>query len=60
MLDWGLVDTYRAVHPTEDALFSWFDYRRRGFERNPKRGLRIDLLLASRSLASRLTEAGID
>ncbi|MEE8041710.1 MAG: exodeoxyribonuclease III [Pseudomonadales bacterium] len=60
MLGWGLADTYRVVHPTEDARFSWFDYRIRGFERKPKRGLRIDLLLASASLTARLTEAGID
>jgi hypothetical protein len=27
--------------------FSWFDYRSRGFEDEPKRGLRIDLIMAS-------------
>jgi exodeoxyribonuclease-3 len=60
LLDWGLVDTFRACHPAVDDRFSWFDYRSRGFEREPKRGLRIDLLLASRSLARRCVDAGID
>jgi exodeoxyribonuclease-3 len=59
LLGWGLVDTYRARHPDVAARFSWFDYRSRGFEREPKRGLRIDLLLATRPLAERVTDAGI-
>jgi len=60
LTDWGLTDVYRAVHPDVADRFSWFDYRSRGFEREPKRGLRIDLLLATAPLAARLTEAGID
>jgi exodeoxyribonuclease-3 len=56
---WGLRDTYRVVHPDVADRFSWFDYRSRGFEREPKRGLRIDLLLATPGLAERLTGAGI-
>ncbi len=47
--NWGLVDS-----------FSWFDYRSRGFEDEPKRGLRIDVILASQALQPRLLEAGID
>jgi len=58
--DWGLVDTYRQQHPTEADRFSWFDYRSRGFEREPRRGLRIDLILASRSLADNCRDSGID
>jgi exodeoxyribonuclease-3 len=57
---WGLVDAYRAVHPQVDDRFSWFDYRSRAFEREPRRGLRIDLILVSRPLAERLVDAGID
>jgi exodeoxyribonuclease-3 len=57
---WGLVDTFRARHPDVDDRFSWFDYRSRGFERDPRRGLRIDLLLATAPLAERCTDAGID
>jgi len=56
---WGLRDTYRVVSPEVGDRFSWFDYRSRGFEREPKRGLRIDLLLATPALAERLTGAGI-
>jgi len=57
---WGLFDTYRSCHPEVDDRFSWFDYRSRGFERDPRRGLRIDLVLATESLNGRCTGAGID
>ena len=40
--------------------FSWFDYRSRGFEDVPKRGLRIDVILASQGLQARVAGAGID
>ena len=59
LTDWGLHDTYRTAHPAVDDRFSWFDYRSRGFEREPKRGLRIDLLLATATLNSRVRDAGI-
>jgi exodeoxyribonuclease-3 len=59
LLDWGLVDTYRKCFPQVDNKFSWFDYRSRGFERDPKRGLRIDLLLATDTLADVCSDAGI-
>lgn len=45
---WGLIDSFRHLHPDVDDRFSWFDYRSRGFEDEPKRGLRIDLIMASR------------
>ncbi len=57
--DWGLVDTWRACHPHTDDTFSWFDYRSRGFERDPRRGLRIDLVLATPPLAELCVDAGI-
>jgi exodeoxyribonuclease-3 len=57
---WGLVDSFRQLHPQVDDQFSWFDYRSRGFEDEPKRGLRIDVILASLALRERLGEAGID
>jgi exodeoxyribonuclease-3 len=60
VMDWGLVDTFRSHHPDSCEHFSWFDYRSRGFEREPKRGLRIDMILASQSLATRCIDAGID
>ncbi len=58
--DWGLVDTFRRLHSATSDRFSWFDYRSRGFEREPKRGLRIDLILASRSLAACCLAGDID
>ncbi|SDK19748.1 exodeoxyribonuclease III [Microbulbifer yueqingensis] len=57
---WGLVDTFRERHPETDDVFSWFDYRSRGFDRDPKRGLRIDLILASQPLADKCVDAGVD
>lgn len=63
LLDWGWTDTFRQLNPSpavEDRLYSWFDYRSRGFEDNPRRGLRIDLLLASEGLQGYLAQAGID
>jgi exodeoxyribonuclease-3 len=60
LVEWGLVDTYRRCHPHKDDQFSWFDYRSRGFESTPPRGLRIDLILASAPLAEHCIGAGID
>jgi len=60
VLGWGLVDTFRQCHPDIDDQFSWFDYRSRGFEATPPRGLRIDLILASASLSACCIDAGID
>jgi len=57
---WGLTDSYRTCYPTADDRFSWFDYRSRGFEREPRRGLRIDHILVSASLAEKVSDAGID
>jgi exodeoxyribonuclease-3 len=57
---WGLFDAYRVVHPEVENRFSWFDYRSRGFERDPKHGLRIDLVLVTAPLRERLVDAGID
>ncbi len=60
LFDWGLVDTYRARHPDIEDCFSWFDYRSRGFEREPRRGLRIDAILATPALAAHTLDAGSD
>ncbi len=56
----GLHDGFRLCHADEDNCFSWFDYRSRGFEREPRRGLRIDHLLVSEALRSSVTDAGVD
>ena len=60
LLDWGLQDTYAVKVATPERLYSWFDYRSRGFEREPKRGLRIDLMLANAAALAKLSAAGID
>ena len=57
LIDQGLVDCYRLFEQAADS-FSWWDYRASGFERN--RGLRIDHILASKSLAARCTACRID
>lgn len=60
LYDWGLIDSFRTLHPDINDRFSWFDYRSRGFEREPKRGLRIDHILATSRLIERCTAADID
>ncbi len=60
LLGWGLNDSFRAQHPEDGDWYSWFDYRSKGFDREPKRGLRIDLILTTDSLQQRCTETGID
>lgn len=57
---WGLQDSFRVLHPSVSDRFSWFDYRSRGFEDQPKRGLRIDLIMTSRGLEHRLKAADVD
>lgn len=57
---WGLYDGFRALYPDVNDRFSWFDYRSRGFEDTPRRGLRIDLILLSQALRESLRDAGID
>lgn len=57
---WGLSDSYRLLYPERDDLYSWFDYRSKGFYREPRRGLRIDHILVSAPLGERVSEAGID
>ncbi len=60
LMGWGLIDCYAHMTSDENRTASWFDYRTRGFEDEPRRGLRIDLLLATKPLLKRLRRAGID
>lgn len=60
LAQWGLSDSYRCLNPEVVDRFSWFDYRSRGFEREPKRGLRIDFILTSAALQKSCTAVGID
>lgn len=57
LLDVGLVDLFRAVHPDTQS-FSWWDYRGGAFHR--KQGLRIDLLLATPPLLPRVRHIETD
>ncbi|AQT62306.1 exodeoxyribonuclease III [Cellvibrio sp. PSBB023] len=60
LLAWGLKDSFREHNPELSDLFSWFDYRSGGFEDDPKRGLRIDLILMTQSLLEKCGASGID
>lgn len=57
---WGLSDSYRLLYPDSTEFFSWFDYRSKGFDREPRRGLRIDYILTTEPLSQRIVDAGID
>ena len=58
MLAFGLTDVFRSLYPETPRLFSWWDYRAGDFHSG--RGMRIDLLLATRVLADRASFALID
>ena len=60
LTSWGLHDTFREKYPTTNDVFSWFDYRSKGFDREPKRGLRIDVILATAPLNALCLDAGVD
>ncbi|QSX35926.1 exodeoxyribonuclease III [Shewanella sedimentimangrovi] len=55
---WGFDDSFRLLHPEQDGVYSWFDYRSKGFDDN--RGLRIDVILTTASLSQRLKASGVD
>jgi exodeoxyribonuclease-3 len=57
LVDWGLVDVFRQRR-SEAGLYSWWDYRAGNFHK--RRGMRIDLILASKALADRLELVLID
>jgi exodeoxyribonuclease III len=58
LLDWGLVDLGRVAAGEVPGPFSFWDYRMGAFHRGW--GLRIDLLLATGPLASRLVSVETD
>jgi exodeoxyribonuclease-3 len=60
LMNCGLTDTFRMMNSSDDTTYSWFDYRSRGFDEDPKRGLRIDLILSSAGLTQKLVSTGID
>ena len=57
IIELGLTDTFRLFEQAENS-YSWWDYRAAAFRRN--RGLRIDLVLASRTLADNCVSCEID
>lgn len=57
LCDAGLVDTLR-LHLHGPGPFTWWDYRMLSFPKN--KGLRIDAVLASKTIAIRCTAAGVD
>jgi exodeoxyribonuclease-3 len=57
LLDQGWTDSLRAHYPAE-SIYTFWDYRRNRWQRNA--GLRIDHLLLSKALKSRLLNAGVD
>jgi exodeoxyribonuclease-3 len=56
ILEAGLVDAYRHLHPDEQQ-FTWWDYRAGNFHKGL--GLRIDLAMLSPDLAERLRSCGM-
>ena len=56
----GFIDSWREQNPSEDSIYSWFDYRSRMFDDTPKRGLRIDHIMISKNLVPAMKETGID
>jgi exodeoxyribonuclease III len=57
LLDQGWTDAIRTLHPA-DPMYTFWHYMRNRWERNA--GLRIDHLLLSPPLVSRLVDAGVD
>jgi len=57
LLQLGLVDSFRLFEQP-DQSFSWWNYRRLGFQKN--RGLRIDHILVSQALRSAVQACHID
>ena len=57
LCEWGMVDLFRQQHP-EAKLYSWWDYRAGDFHQG--RGLRIDLMLGTKSVADRCSWSVID
>ena len=59
LTDLGLVDVWRERNP-DSTKCSWFDYRSRGFDQDPKRGLRIDHFLLSEDMQKKYIDSEID
>lgn len=59
LLGFGLKDCYRKLYPESTELYSWFDYRSKGFDDDPRRGLRIDHILATAPVYEECVDSGV-
>lgn len=57
LAEWGLTDVFRQ-HYEAGGLYSWWDYRAGNFHKG--KGMRIDLVLATKALADSSTSVLID
>ena len=55
--NWGLTDVFRSFH-SGDKLYSWWDFRTRGFEKNE--GMRIDHIWVSKPIENHCETCVID
>ncbi|MES1239292.1 MAG: endonuclease/exonuclease/phosphatase family protein, partial [Chloroflexota bacterium] len=58
LLEWGVHDTFRELHPDLQGRFTWWDYRAGNFHKNF--GMRIDHLLPTTSVAACVVAIEID
>ena len=58
--DLGFVDSWRVQNPDDGTTYSWFDYRSRMFDQDPKKGLRIDHFLVTDKLCKKIKNVEID
>ena len=58
ILNQGWIDALRALHPTQEKLYTFWDYTAGCWQRDA--GFRIDHLLCSPEAADRLRGAGVD
>lgn len=56
--EWGLHDLFRRAYPDADRLYTYWDYRAGDFHQH--RGMRIDLALATSTVADRVSWAVVD
>ena len=55
--EWGFADTFRMLYP-DNRLYTYWDYRAGDFHQH--RGMRIDLILATRPVAEKVSWALVD
>ena len=58
LLHTGFYDITRSLHPNNDCLFSWWDYRAGSWDQN--KGWRIDYLMANPKAMDNIIDSNID